>query len=106
MLIKLTLPYTVVNKIFFFQINLTNYHKQQNLQYKPFVLMNFHIDVCKFVDGSLGNKVLDIIFDDLNKYGNVFVRCPQHASNVLFLKVSVVHFSPLGDLVRERLDFQ
>jgi len=86
MLIKLSLsfPQKDVNINVSFQINLTNYHKQQNLQYKPYVVINFHIDVCKFVDGSLGNKVLDILFEDLNKYGNVFVRCPQHV-NIVFV---------------------
>lgn len=69
-----------------FQINITNYTHQQNLEYKPHMVVDFHVDSCKWVDGSLVNKFMDILKHDMIKYGNTFTPCPQYVSCECVLK--------------------
>lgn len=52
----------------------------QNLEYKPHMVINFHIDVCMWINGTLSNKFVDILRSDLNKYGNSIMACPQYVS--------------------------
>lgn len=44
------------------------------------MVINFHVDSCKWVEGTLANKFMDILKDDMLKYGNSFTPCPQHVS--------------------------
>lgn len=48
------------------------------------MVVNYHIDICKWVDGSLLNKVLDILSDDMKKASNFMQRCPQYVSMAIF----------------------
>lgn len=84
--------------------------QQQNLEYKPQVVINFHVDSCKWVDGTLVNKLMDIIKDDMLKYGNTFTPCPQHVSYQCFEVVTfagffLLHYFVLGTRIYEEHDF-
>lgn len=46
------------------------------------MLINYHIDICKWMDGSLLNKVMDILIDDMKK-SNFYNKCPQSVSTAI-----------------------
>lgn len=47
------------------------------------MIVNYFVDICKYWDGSLANKVLDIISEDLKRSSNFMHSCPQPVSIVV-----------------------
>lgn len=49
------------------------------------MVVNYTMDICKYLDGSLSNKILDIFAKDLKKYSNFIRPCPHSVSDTIFL---------------------
>lgn len=74
------------------------------------MVIDFHVDSCKWVDGSLKNKLMDILKHDMIKYGNSFTPCPQYVSCEYVLKqllLSVIYSIKFdaGTRLYEKHDF-
>lgn len=49
------------------------------------MIVNFFVDVCKYMDGSLMNKFLDILAQDLKKASNIMHPCPYDVSHAVLI---------------------
>lgn len=61
-------------------MNITTYSRNQNLEYRPHMIVNYVVDICRFMDGKLGNKFMDFLEGDLKKFSNIIHPCPYVVS--------------------------
>lgn len=63
--------------------NLTIYARYSNLEWRPHMVVNYHIDMCKWLDDTMENKIMDVLLQDLKK-ANFINRCPHRVTTVGF----------------------
>lgn len=47
------------------------------------MVVNYHIDMCKWLDDTMENKIMDVLLQDLKK-ANFINRCPHRVTTVGF----------------------
>ena len=63
--------------LFLFQSLVSLSSRQDTKQYSTVMgLKNITIDICRYMSGSVGSYIADIIVKELKKYSNAFHPCP------------------------------
>lgn len=58
----------------------STYRKTSALIYKPFMVVNVTVDICKFNKGLVRHPWFDLFLEDLKKYSNLLHPCPFKVS--------------------------
>lgn len=72
------------------------------------MIINYHINLCKWLDGTMENKFLDILLDDLKKAANFIHSCPHAVSIAIVYQSSnsINDFLIQGPFLFEEHDLQ
>lgn len=62
---------------------MTVYYKKMNV-YKPFLLNNVKMDVCRLLEGKFNSVFINMFIHDLRKHSNMFRPCPLSAVCIFF----------------------
>lgn len=46
------------------------------------MIVNYIVDICKYLDGTLINKLVDILADGFKRSSNFMHACPHYVSGV------------------------
>ncbi|XP_037050250.1 uncharacterized protein LOC119084391 [Bradysia coprophila] len=88
-------------------MDVTVYSRQQNLEWRPHMIIHYFVDICGYMNGVLQNKFLDILASDFKKFSNFMHPCPYkghfYLKNMTF---NDEHFPTIVPSAEIYIDFQ
>jgi len=63
------------------QIIINVFQQKTTNTWMPTTLVNYHVDLCEYLNGSMINKAIDVLADGLRKQSSVLRPCPHYVSN-------------------------